>query len=271
MHIRTLMVLASLFVWLYACEGADIHPVQTEEVLPVTVVAATEMDTVYAPADSIKPVPFDTSVLRFSCSPHSCNQETDLMPLVDWLAKPGADWAIFQCPDGSRDTIPSDTLSDPTACWRCNGQCASPCPAGAECRVVPESSGSDCRALYCPAGYSLVAEAASYPNLPQCMKEVEVEPVPPEVSILGPTAIPPEDECMWTAQVAQGTGTGPISYTWYNNNLWSGTGPTYTGGMPNGSVNPWFKVRVVVQDSLMESGSDEIVVDEDSGAFACPS
>lgn len=96
-----------------------------------------------------------------------------------------------------------------------------------------------------------------------------VPPPPPSlnVSISGPTEIPPGATCTWTASVAN--GTPPFSYNWTIDGNFAGTAYSATGSKDPGNFSSSFLVRVSVTDSGGSSGERQITVNEVSGPL-CP-
>lgn len=233
-----------------------------------------------------------------SCRYEACG-ETELQPPLDTIIPDRSyggdtlDLAIFQCSDGSRDTIPARDENDTgyetrEKCWNCWGTCAGDsCPSGATCAPVlhPHQPGSDCRALTCDSGWVLTTDTpdgptTTFPEAAQC-----VRPVPGSIhaAIEGPTEIQPDDECTWTAEASGFSGS--YTFTWYNENIWmaedtiSPTSVTdtvqsfFSDGKPNGTVGSQFTIKVLVNPvGYSLTRSEELEVTEDPDVlFACPS
>lgn len=224
------------------------------------------------PATFKRSYPYDPAAMMENCGPHACGGRPldasllGIFPDKD-LERPWADIAVFGCPNGSADTIPSTH-----SCWECKDYCAANCLDEA-CAVVVGSYGSDCRGYNCPEGYEI--QWGPIGKAPMCKKVDEPpppvdEPPPPTptVTIHGPTKIAPGGQCTWTAHAS--SGTPPYSYSWTYNYMWDGSGPTYTGGVKSGTLYPEFRLHVYVTDANGKSASDNILVTEDPYAVLCP-
>lgn len=231
-------------------------------------------------------VAYDPDFIQMSCGPHPDYFGTEwcssLSATVTLAIKNGYDHAIFTC-DGQTRTLMSNgwtpegiIILEPHehSCWNCLGNCATQgqCPAGAtDCYVVPgNSAGSDCRPVYCGPAHENWQVVDNFPYMPQCRRRCEEPPPPPPpppqltVDIDGPTLIPPGATCTWTA-TASTTG---VTFNWYNENHWDGAGVYYTGSRPNGTINPWFRVRLEGTTG-QQWASKEITVYEDPSAPMC--
>ena len=213
------------------------------------------------PATRVGSVPTDSSVIALNCGPETCGPSGGGQAVGVNVDVNGTlnDEVVIQCPNSSIYKM----LSTNT-CWDCVEGCGgSACPLGATCTTIPGQQGSDCIAYTCPVGWTLASNGVLQP--PVCRRPC---PPPVTVTIDGPLKIKPGEQCTWTATV--GGGNGSYTYNWFREVEWVSGTASYTGGRPNGTLYPQFKLRVDVS-SGSQSASAEILVKEDTKAMECAS
>ncbi len=104
-------------------------------------------------------------------------------------------------------------------------------------------------------------------GLVNILAALNYHPTPLTVSVSGPTQIRPGATCTWDAVVSG--GTPPYSYSWFNDNMFGGNGPEYTGSKDPGNLGDHFTIRVNVTDVGTSSGSASITVYEVASAPIC--
>jgi hypothetical protein len=263
MSTRTLAALTAVLIGTAACDqtGTISAPENTME--PQRALTSTSACPQTVNATWLGGVAASANNIAMNCAPDVCPRSmsgTGIGVVVD--ADGFIDHARFRCDDGALVSVPSTH-----SCWDCFMSCAASCPSGAHCSPIPNLAGSDCQAFSCPTHYTFVDGGILQP--PYCRRTAACpsDPDPLTVSIEGPTAIVPGGTCTWTASATGGSEN--YSYTWYNENNWAGTGLSYTGGRPSGTLYPEFRLRVDVWDGSRAT-SHEIRVREDSWAMHCP-
>lgn len=212
------------------------------------------------PAAMVDSLPTEPTAIATNCGPETCGG-TEVGEVVNVLvdADGNKDVIVIECDDNSVHYVKSDST-----CWNCVEGCAdSACPDGAMCTPIPGLPGSDCRAYTCPVGWTLTQTTAL--TAPTCRRYKECPP-PLTVTIDGPSKIKPGAQCTWTATVSGGSGT--YTYNWFREVEWVSGASSYTGGRPNGTLLPQFKLRVEVSDGT-QGASAELLVKESSTAMVC--